>query len=242
MKRLSLLCALALVGCAYQPMRFGLQVSGLEDGSVVAAPGGVHQALIYAYDATASLRPEAVEWTFGGVFEPGPEPGSFKVKGPGQGTIQAAFKAGDRKVLAATLTARGTAPVVAVRPAPTAAPTLPPAAPTPEPATPTPSPVLQDAEALIMESYRLQGEGDFYGAVRRLSAISDPDWLPKARALLAAWGERGADQGLARARAQLDAGNRPLAKETLDAVVKLPLRPSQRQTERALRLKLGDRP
>lgn len=234
MKRLVPLLTLTLVGCAYQPMRFGLHVSDLEAGTFVSARG-THRALVYAYDATTSLRPDAVEWTFGGVFEPGSEPGIFKVKGPGEGTIRAAFKAGDRQVLSTRLTARGPAPVVTSA-LPTPAPT-----PPPQP-TPPPAPASPDAETLILDSYRLQGEGDYYGAVLKLVPITDPDWLPKARALMAAWAERGADQGLARARAQLDAGNRPLARQTLDAVVKLPLRPSQRQTERALRLKLGDRP
>lgn len=235
MKRLLPLLALTLVGCAYQPMRFGLHVTDLEAGTYVSTRGP-HRALVYAYDATASLRSEAVEWTFGGVFEPGPEPGTFQAKGPGEGTIQAAFKAGERQVLKASLTARGPAPVAAAVVVPTPVPTLP-----PQP-TPPPAPAAPDAEALILESYRLQGEGDFFGAVMQLVPITDPDWLPKARALLADWAERGADQGLARARAQLDAGNRLLARKTLDAVVKLPLRPTQRQTERALRLKLGDRP
>lgn len=237
MKRLVCLLALSLVGCAYQPMRFGLQVTDLEDGAFVGP--GMHRAVVHAYDATRSLRPEAVAWTFGGVFEPGREPGTFQVKGPGEGTIQAAFKAGDRQVLSARLTARGpavaAAPVV-IAPRPTPAPSLPPAP------TPTPVPVAPDAEARILESYRLQSEGDFYGAVLQLVPVTDPDWLPKARALLTEWVERGADQGLARARAQLEAGNRPLARQTLEAVAKLPLRPSQRQTERALRLRLGDRP
>lgn len=241
MKPLVVIGALALVGCAYQPMRFGLHVSDLEAGSVVAADARVHRALVYALDATTSLRPEAVEWVFGGVFEPGPEPGTFKAKGPGEGTIQATFKAGDRNVLSARLTARSTGSSVATMPRPTAAPTAPPPRPTPEP-TPEPTPAPPDAEALILESYRLQGEGDFYGAVLKLVAVTEAEWLPKARALMAEWGERGAEQGLARARFQLEAGNRALAKETLDAVVKLPLRPSQRQAERALRLKLSGRP
>lgn len=232
MRRLALWCALALAGCAYTPMRFGLHVSELEAGTRVPAQG-VHRASVYAYDATTSLRPEAVEWTFGGVFEPGSEPGTFRAKGPGQGTIRAAFEAGDRQVLEATLTAFGSAPVaLAPTPVPTPAP-RPTAAPTPAPA---------DEEALILESYRLQGEGDYFGAIQRLVTITDPDWLPKVRVLLADWGEHAVDQGLFRARAQLDAGNRPLARQTLDVVSKLPLRPPQRDTERALRLRLGDRP
>ncbi|HEY9857021.1 MAG TPA: hypothetical protein V6D05_14860 [Stenomitos sp.] len=236
MKRLSLVLILALSGCAYQPMRFGLQVSDLEAGSVVS-DRSEHRALVYAYDATTSLRPEAVEWTFGGVFEAGSAPGTFRVKGPGQGTIQAVFRAGDRQMLAATLTARSSAPVAVAPPVPTPQPTV---APTPVPTAPPAA--APDAETLVLDSYRLQGQGDYFGAVLNLVAISDPAWLPKARALLAEWGERGADQGLARARALLEAGNRSQARENLEAVTKLPLRPTQRQTERALRLKLGDRP
>lgn len=235
MRRLSLVVLLTLAGCAYQPMRFGLRVSDLEAGSVVSERG-THRALVYADDATTSLRPDAVEWTFGGVFEPGPEPGTFTVKGPGQGTIRAAFTAGERQMLRAMLTARASSPAPLPQPSVLLAPT-----PTPQP-TVLPTPVPDDAETRIMESYRLQSVGDYYAAVQKLVDLSDPDWLPKARALLADWGERGADQGLARAQAQLDAGNRPLAKETLDAVAKLPLRPSQRQVERALRLRLGGRP
>ncbi|HEY9897540.1 MAG TPA: hypothetical protein V6D00_00030 [Pantanalinema sp.] len=113
------------------------------------------------------------------------------------------------------------------------------AAPTPPPVAQTPAP---DAEAIIMESYRLADGGDHWQAVTQLQSISDPAWLPKARTLLSAWGDAAGAQGLATAREKLARGDRAAARAALDRLEKLPLKPTLRQQVLALRRELGDRP
>lgn len=237
MRRLMPLVSLAIMGCAYQQMQFGLRVTGLADGQGLACDETIHHVEVYAPEATAAIRPEHVHYRFQGVFQAAAEPGTFRVTGPGTGSIEVAFMAGDLQHLEATLNAGAAALRASTGATASEAEVLPNTA---QPsAAPDRRPSPMDSEARVLESYRRQQTGDYVGAVSLLVDVTDPDWLPKARYLIETWGDRAVDQGLNQARASLADGNRVRAVQMLDLVAKLPRRPAQRRVERVLRLQLG---
>lgn len=238
MRRLIALVSLAVVGCAYQQMHFGLRVTGLTDLQGLACDETIHRVVVYAPEATAALRPEHVHYRFQGVFQAASEPGTFRVTGPGTGSIEVAFMAGDVQHLEATLVAGASAQSSSKAPETASEPPVVPSAAPPS-ATPDPRPSPLDPEARVLESYRLQEAGDYVRAVGLLVDVTDPDWLPKARVLIGTWGNRAVEQALNQARASLADGNRARASQLLDLVAKLSRRPAQRRAERELRLQLG---
>lgn len=173
---------------------------------------------ISAYDAYQSIlaKPTLLQ---AAIVVPGPGPTASP--DPAVASVKPGFE---------PETPRSTEPVAA----PSAAPTQAQPAPLPQPAT--------DAEAIILDSYRLADDGEHWQAVSRLLSISDPSWLPKVRALLTAWGDAAGAQGLVLVREKLAGGDRAAARTALNQLAKLPLKSNLRQQERALRLQLGDRP
>lgn len=245
MKRSVVLGAMLLVGCSYQQVRLGLRVSDLLDGNVLRADSAVHHAEVWVREATASLRPDGVTWAFSGSLTPGLTPGSFRIVGPGEGTIHASFIAGARQTLSAKVRVISPAPVPdrmaeasvppsqAVLPTPVPAPLIAPSVMTLAPIEPA---------QFIKEAYRLAAAGQFFDAASRLAFIDDPDWLPKVRSLRQEWAERAFTQGLERARLQFEAGSNSLASKSLDVLETLPVKAARRQAAGALRLKLGGNP
>lgn len=241
MTRWAALLALLLAGCSYDELHCQLRVSGLESDSTVTADQRPHQADVYVSEATSTLRPDAVQWRFGGVFVPGDAPGRFRVTGPGEGTLEAVFMAGTTQHLRSTLRVRPSASAWAPTPAPTPTPE-PIAPPTPAPtpvaiATPTPP----DPDVLVQQAYQLAGNQHYFDALERVAGITDPDWLPKVRSLEAEWGSLAAEQGFKQVRAALDRGDRLEARHVLEQIALWPLKPGQRQTETQLRRQLDGR-
>lgn len=237
MKRSVVLGAMLLAGCSYQQVRLGLRVSDLQDGNVLRADSNVHHADIWVRDATASLRSAGVTWTFGGSLTPDVTPGSFRIMGPGEGTIRASFMAGTRQTLAAKVRVLAPAPVPGAGLAPSVAPS-PAATPTPVATPSAPAPAASEPDQLIKEAYRLAGAGQFFDAASRLAFIDDPDWMPKVRSLRQEWAERAFTQGIERARLQFEAGSNSLAAKSLDVLETLPVKAARRQAAGVLRLKL----
>jgi hypothetical protein len=131
-------------------------------------------------------------------------------------------------------------------PAPTPMPTpTPKPTPTPLPAptatpwatprlspTPTPTP---DPETAVYRAYDLAAKGHYLDAVLAIQGIRDPDWLPKAKALLGEWGPKAVDQALTQARARLAEGDPAAARTILERIDSLPR--SETQTRALLNLR-----
>lgn len=238
-----LLPLLLATGCAHQNLRFGLYVDDLEEGNCLPATVN-HRAAVKETTRNALLKSSDILWSFEGALQAADEPGRFTVKGPGNGTIHATFKAGGRMhTLSAEVVVPGDRP--SPTPAPTPVPTpkplpsaLPSPAPVPTPWTvPTPAPT-PDAEQSIYRAYDLAGKGEFLDAVLEVQGIRDPDWLPKANALMAEWGSKAVDQGLGRARSFMAEGNTEGARILLDRLSALPRTTAQTRALEALRQNL----
>lgn len=131
-------------------------------------------------------------------------------------------------------------------PQPTALPTAAPTPlPTPSPAprwtpapivapTPTPAP-MADPETAVYRAYDLAAREAYLDAVLEIQDIRDPDWLPKANALIGEWGAKAMDQGLARARTHLSRGETSEAKWLLDRLASLPRTAAQTRALENLR-------
>lgn len=133
-----------------------------------------------------------------------------------------------------------TPPTWAPEPTPQSTPTLTPAprwtprpTPTPQP-TPTPAAGF-DPEAAVYQAYDYAGKGQYLHAVMVLQPIRDPDWLPKANALMTEWGPKAVDQGLALARARLAEGDRDTAREILTRISTFPKTAAQARSIEAMR-------
>ncbi len=161
-------------------------------------------------------------------------------------------------------TAATPSPLPSVRlaptPAPMPSPVLPSApawTPTPSPTaipTPRPTPTLSpaprvtaspsvapkpqstpDPEAAVYRAYDLAAKGQYLAAVTEVQDIRDPDWLPKANALLAEWASKAVDQGLTIARGRMAEGDMAAAKLILDRVASLPRTAAQTRALNTLR-------
>lgn len=129
-------------------------------------------------------------------------------------------------------------------PAPALATPAPPASPTPSP-TPAPTPQASptplpepDAEATVYHAYDLVAKGRYLDAVTAIQKLDDPDWLPKARALLAEWSPRAVDEGLTLARKHLAEGDVQAARLLLGRLATLTRTPAQTRALDALRQQL----
>ncbi len=105
--------------------------------------------------------------------------------------------------------------------------------PSPRP-TPTPAPT-PDPEAAVYRAYDLAAKGHYLDAVLAIQGIRDPDWLPKAKALLGEWGPKAVDQALTQARARLAEGDPAAARTILERIDSLPR--SDAQTRALLNLR-----
>lgn len=101
--------------------------------------------------------------------------------------------------------------------------------------TPSVTPAIADPEAAIYRAYELAAKGQYLAAVGEVQDIRDPDWLPKANALLGEWGSKAVDQGLTMARARLAEGDMEAAKLILDRVASLPRTATQSRALNTLR-------
>ena len=86
---------------------------------------------------------------------------------------------------------------------------------------------MVDPETSVYRAYDLAAKGEYLDAVLEIQEIRDPDWLPKANALIGDWGSKAMDQGLARVRAQIAQGETKAAKWLLDRLASLPRTPAQ---------------
>jgi|GEM_PF-1904319 len=100
--------------------------------------------------------------------------------------------------------------------------------------TPTPPP-MADPESAVYRAYDLAGQGAYLDAVLAIQEIRDPDWLPKANALIGEWGAKAMDQGLARARTHLSRGETEEAVWLLERLSTLPRTAAQTRALENLR-------
>jgi len=245
---LLILPLLLLMGCAHQDLRFGLYVDDIQEGNRLPERT-THRAVIKEVTRNVLLNASDVQWSFDGALQATDEPGRFAVKGTGPGTIRASFKAGSRThTLSAVVRVPAPdphrAPPAAFKPAasPLPAPSLAPVpvpipGPAPSPviaASPVPAPV-SNPEATIYRAYDLAAKDLYLEAALALQVIRDPDWLPKANALLAEWSPKAIDQGLVRARARIEEGDTSAARALLDRLSALPRTSAQSRAMDSLR-------